>query len=529
VSHEEDAAVLAALQRQLDAAAGGGSCRRRKWEQLRQRLFAEQLDFIEDPCRRKVLLCSRRAGKTYTLVAYHALRALAVTVFHGVYVTLVRDQAKRLFWEPLLQLDDELELGIDFHHADLIARFRHGPRITVRGAENDADVEKFRGDKYDLFTLDEAGLPQFTGRLKNMVRQVVGPALLDRRGTLAMTGTPGHILKGEFFDATGPQASELDAEALHAMSRPWVERDDAKWQSVEWTWSLHGWTLEQNTAQPHIWEEALAEKRRNGWSDDSPGWRREFCGQWVPDDSLLVFRFHSGRNTWEPVGRPAFEHLPTGHTWRCVLSCDMGFADPFAVHVWAHSDTHPNAYHVYEYSAAGLTVGRIAEEIRRAHATCGGEENFDAQVGDFDTLGGTIHETLSAEHGIALTKAVKKDKRDHIELTNNELVDARIFVLAGSQLENEWTYLSWDDTGLKEKSSQPNHCSDAALYAIRHLRHRASTQAAAVPPPGSPEALAQWARDAEEQRAEERFEKRQRGDLFDWDGSETDDGSWYYE
>ena len=47
------------------------------------------------------------------------------------------------------------------------------------------------------------------------------------------------------------------------------------------------WNIRDNEAKPAQWANALATKRRRGWSDDHPTWRREYLGEWVADNSEL--------------------------------------------------------------------------------------------------------------------------------------------------------------------------------------------------------------------------------------------------
>lgn len=514
---DRNEAIFASLARERKARRADPSAA--KAQQLLARLLPQQRAVIEDPAKRKAALCAARAGKSYTFAVYVLYVLLTVRNANVLYIAFIRSEAKEILWNLLKSLDEEFQLGFHFGEAELTVSTGRGGWARLAGCESWGDVDKFRGVPRHLVILDEAAT-WHAKLLEDLILQVIEPRLGDYKGTLVMGGTPGDVLAGPFYDATGPSAAAAEPKdgGLCAVSRPYAERDDvAKWADVNWRWSLHGWPLSDNTSErgKNALEAALELKRRNGWSDDNPIWVREYLGRWMADDSKLVFRYEPGRNNWTPGARTAENPfgLPEGHAWRFVVAADMGFHDPFALQVGAFSDTHPDLFQVYEYEAKKLTVGGVATAVRRVLELID-ETDIEIMVADLQGLGGMVVETLGAEHGIWFEKLEQRDKRDNIELVNSGLVDKRIWILGGSRLSEEMLYLAWDKTGLKTLPHQPNHNCDAWEGVGRYSRHLEATPAVVVPKRGTMEFLEAKERE-EEERLSQRARRRRRGNDLD--------------
>lgn len=478
-----------------------------KLDQITRDLNRVQRQFFDDTHRRVCGLTPRRAGKTTGVLARISKQLITTRRTKYPYIALSKPMAEEILWDELKKWDDRYELGLKFDNTRLKAKYPGtGSVVHLVGADDKKEVDKLRGQKYPEAAIDEAA--SFNAPvLLSLIDKVLGPALMDLRGPLVLVGTPSHILTGPFYDATRNGSKT---------SRPWEERDDPKWAGAAVEWSRHHWSLQDNTAMPHLWEEALAIKAFKGWSDENPIWQREYLGRWVGDDTDRVYRFREYAedeqsklqvpwNIWEPGPKTSKNPygLPEGHHWRYVIGLDLGFVDNFAMQVLAYSDTCPNLYQVYEYSAPGLHIRPIAELIRGVVAKIGYYP--DGMVADLAGSGGTILLELAEVYGLAVEAAEKKDKPAFIELVNSDLVDGRIKILKGSGLATEWLELQWDpDRPDKENKAQANHCSDAFVYARRKAMHHFSHAAVAKPRPGSPEA-----NEAERIAAEERLIARE--------------------
>lgn len=486
---------------------------RSKAAALLARCFPKQRAFIEDPSKRKMLLCPSRAGKSFSIAVYLLLLLLTVPRANLLYVTYIRTAAQEILWDLLKRLNEEHQLNLHFGEAQLTVTNRRGSWLRLAGCESWGDVDKFRGVPRHLVVLDETATWN-PAMVNDLVHKVIEPRLGDYGGTLVLAGTPGEILNGLFYSATGPKAFDVEATdegEYRAMSRPFLERDEEKWKAVGFAWSFHSWRKFENTSDEgkRAWAEALELKKRNGWKDDNPIWLREHDpGKWIGDDSKLVTNYDSARDSWEPGARSPENPfgLPEGHAWRFVLCADMGFHDPFALQVGAFSDTHPTLFQVYEREERGLTVSGVAAEFEKVYALID-REDIEAQAADLQGLGGMVVETLAAEHEIYLDKLEQKDKRDHVELLKAGFHDERIKVMRRSQLESECGSLAWDATGLKMRSNQSNHNLDAFLGVVRHSRHLEAVQPEEKPEAGTDAYLAMREND-EEERIATREKKR---------------------
>lgn len=441
------------------------------------RCFKEQREFILDKSRRKSARCPRRAGKSYCALVLMCRTALLRPNALIVYICLTRGQAKKNLWRTLKQFSDQFELKLKFHETDIRATFPNGATIEFMGGETRQEIEKFRGQSYDLAVVDEGKSFQFD-LLEEMITECLAPTLTDRFGTLAMIGTPGNVLAGPFFEAT----SHYDPEAAYGTKRynrprPWADRELFKKNKWKWNWSFHSWHTQQNTAMPHIWEEALLDKENRGVPDNDPSWLREWMGEWCPSDSLMVYSFSSELN--EYTGE-----LPKGHEWEYLLGLDLGYNDSTAIVVAAYADTHPEMFQVHEFKAPELTFDQIEREVRKVLRKF---PEMGAMIADTGGLGKTIVESLR-ERGLGFEAAIKTDKLDHIELVNSDLRAGKIKLLPDSHLAAEMKLLQWTDTTYrKENKGTDNHLCDAFLYLIRHAYHHFWEPAYVAPEEGTSE------------------------------------------
>ncbi len=261
-------------------------------KRIRARATDRQREFLEDPARCICLCCGRRASKTYGLALKLADMARKRPYATCYYITERRERARELMWDSpstgIKKLDQDLQLGLNFNNTYLEASMKITKSvIKVRGAETRADVDKLRGEPADLFVLDEVRNWTNPHLLKHLIQDVLIPSTADFKGQVVLASNPGDVLAGIFYEATKPGST---------LGRPWDERLVKEWEARKWRWSVHRWTAKENTAMPYIWEEFLAIKEAESWSDENPTWRREYLGEWVADGSNAVFRFDPDKN-----------------------------------------------------------------------------------------------------------------------------------------------------------------------------------------------------------------------------------------
>lgn len=421
----------------------------------------KQLAFLEDTSKDTAACTGRQAGKT-TAIAYKLLEtALVYPESLSGYSALTRKNAKLLMWPELQKLNAKHKLGFTFHNSDLVATDPDGSRVWLTGADNEASVEKFRGFRFKYIALDEA--QAYGPYLKNLVVDVLDPALIAHNGSKSMTGTPGPVLDGFFYDACTDK---------------------------ELGWSTHHFTVLDN---PYIHDAAgwLAERRKKTNMPQST-YDREWMGLWVPDLNALVYHYSEDVNRWLQLLLPA-SPVP----WEYGLGVDIGYdPDPMGFVIAAWNRHNLDMHFLYSKKFSEMLPSQAAAHIKKLDE----KYRFSKIVGDGAGLGKGIIEEWRQHYGIAITPARDKHlKREHIQLMNDDFRTGRIKVWSGIDLEHELKQVLWDDDHKKISDRYPNDLTDAAEYIYLECKHFAAKPIEPPPVVGT----AMWA-----QREAERYERR---------------------
>lgn len=454
----------------------------------------------------------RRAGKTFCAGSLATMTGEAKPLSVTVVFSLTLPQMRKIWWDDpagiLKVLDRAFDLKLEFYESTFKWIHQNGSVGYLISCETKARMEYARGIEADLYIIDEA--QAFApGPLRYLLDTIIEPARRSRKGRVVMIGTPGPIEAGPFFEATCDRAkhpkTKLPMNVLHGEKDP-LGRDPKK----SMLWMRHHWTLEDNTAMPHQWEEALAMKEAKGWPDDHPVWLRESLGQWAGSFDGIIYRYlldkPTGLVNWVPT--PSDDNpagLPSqGAPWRFIGGLDLGFEDATALVVCAYSQRTREIRHVADYSKTGQLVPDVASMIHAAQASFG---RIDVIFVDQGNLGKMIVRTLIAEHGFPLEPASKRDKFDHIELVNAGFKAGEIKIIDGTTLSDQLESQQWllDDGvdedpilkrrelaragKLKENPSIPNDSADAFLYCYQGAMHHFAGPPVAAPEPtyGTPE------------------------------------------
>lgn len=482
-------------------------------EDISRRILADchpwQRAAVLDPARRITILTGRGGGKTTTLRARGIRKLVSKPKAKVLYFAKTRPHAEDLMWSPLKDTCDALGMvvgkDVHFNETKLRATFaRTGSVYQLSGADDKKEIEKWRGQSFDEVQPDE-GASHDPMLLDHLVFRIIGPRLGDRDGCIVLGGTPGHILRGLFYDAT------RTGSELH---RPHADRDKPEY--ADWKgWSSHWWNLKMVSELPDatdrypalvkLWGEALVEKAANQWSDDHPVWMREYLGLWAADNTDHVYKYSALKdgkpwNQWDPPRlATGFAKLPDDiGDWHYSVALDQGHGDPFACNVFAFSPRDPERRfrHVFGFERTKMYAKPTAELLVGEPATervlKGGDHGkLEGVLGHTGWPDGFIADMDQAEldelsnvYGIRIAKAERN--RDYkfgaIELVNGDLVDGRIQVLKDSALEKQLLQLQWkpDENGtLKEDAAQANHSTDSLIYARRAVAHMLTSE----PPP----------------------------------------------
>jgi hypothetical protein len=416
-------------------------------------LFGKQLAFVRDPAPRKALLGSRRSGKTEALASWLLDGADGAPGELSLYVALSRNSARMVLWRKFQEIRRRFGTPLEFSQPDgqLVVTLPNKHQILMAGCSNASEIEKFRGLKLKRAAIDEGA--SFGSYLEALVEDVLDPTLMDLQGELAVCGTPGAVPAGYFYEITTGDSGRN-------------------------AWPLHKWTVLENPYIPHAEEDLRRRRERNGWTDQTPTYRREWLAEWVLDRNALCYPYSRSRN-----GLP---ELPEG-AWRYCLGVDLGFTDATAFVLVAVRSGDPGVYVLEAWKRSGMIPSAIAAQCLRYR------ERFKGKslrlVIDEGGLGKGYAEELRQRYGIGCEPAEKVKKRAFQEIVRGEFLSGAIKVVVPgcTELIDEISVLTWDETGTEEDSRFENHAADAMLYAVRALRPGYVRDEAPADEVGSPE------------------------------------------
>lgn len=403
--------------------------------------FQAQRDFFRSSTKRfKTAVCSRRAGKTVGIVADMLDTAIYESGVNLLYITVTQQAARAIIWADLMNIIEDFDIDCRIDNSRLIITFPNKSRIYIAGAKDRAEIEKYRGWKLRKCYIDEA--QSFRQYIRELINDVIIPALRDLKGILYLTGTPGPVLAGIFYEfSTSPN------------------------------WDNHHWTAFDN---PHMHlppekdlEETLAEERiMRGIDVSDPSYIRETYGKWVEDVDSLVFKFNKGKNI--------YDELPTEGEWTYIIGVDIGYNDSDAICVLGYNSFHKKVYIVDEFVKNKLGITELVKQVRLMRD----EWEPIKMVMDAGALGKKIQEEIRSRHGLNLETAEKARKIEFIELLNDDLRTGRFMAPRNSLFEQDSMLVTWDKDSLIKNPDRPkisdtyhSDINDAVLYAWRECRH----------------------------------------------------------
>lgn len=444
-----------------------------------------QADVVIDPNYYCSACCPRRSGKTYCAVCAALITGESKPYAITLIISLNLKQLKKLYWDGgpsgIHALSRKYGVDLKFNSTDLKWTHRNGSIGYLMGTDKPEQVEQFLGLEADLYIIDEC--KSFApGVLTDLLENKIEPQRSSRKGKILMIGTPGSILTGPFYQATCPTAVDSDG-------RPYLtpyKVPDKYGRETRDLWSFHSWTLQDNKAKVHQWDDALRRKRNKKWADDEPIWLREYLGKWAVTSDGLVSRYllekPTGRVTWTPVRT---ETNPTGlpedrGPWRLLAGLDLGYESDTALVIAAYSTRFKELRQVDEVCVPHLLPDDVADLVLAKQAQYGKFENIYVDHGN--NGGAMILNMLIQKYGLPAVKSLKTDKADGVELQNSGFARGEIKVIEGSELENQLSSVQWDlDADTKESLARngklkiDRKCKkdafDAFLYLYRGSQH----------------------------------------------------------
>jgi len=407
-------------------------------------LHAEQQSIVQDienGQRYISLCCSRRAGKTHLLATLIVILLLEAQFQQEiVFIAPTLKRGKELIWAEVEKIVDEYCLPWKKSENQGTIKTTAGGKFRIVGLDKQKEVDKVaRGGNTKAFFADES--QNYSHLLQRFVA-AASPALLQTKGIIIASGTPGYAMTGYWYDIC---------------------------HGKEGFKGRH-WTLFDNPylgVDPH---QALAEVRADkGWDETHPDYIREYLGRWTRDKNRLVFEF-------DPLIHEVAEVVPeysetTRHEFRHILGIDYGFVDPTAYVVLAAHRNSKEAYVVHADKQAGLTPEEIYAETKRLKELY----SCSAIVADSASGGSTFIADFNRRHGskagVRMRPARKHDRAGSIAMLNGELRTKRLVLVKGlsDPLATEMKALQYADDGRSKQAPGDDHCADAARYALNEF------------------------------------------------------------
>jgi hypothetical protein len=397
-----------------------------------QGLTVYQKQFILDPSTRKAAITSRQAGKTEACIRYLLKTAYetpsSISLFIGLSIAAVR----RGFWRRLKTEARKMGMSFEPNITEFSLTLPNESVIYVSGADNADDIERFRGMTCNLIIMDECG--SFGEHIRELVEEVLEPTLMIYSGSLCLTGTPKSRCAGLFFDAT------------------------TKAPGNEF-WSIHRWQTIDNPLFSNKKNYLEELKAKHGWTDETPKYRREYQGEWIPSNEELVYDYSPFKNAWNG-------QLPKGDLTYCA-GIDFGYRDKTVITVACYSNSSPNLYIIYSEGWEKLDITGIVSKVEKVKSLY---PKIYTWIADTGGLGKTITEELLRRHHLHIIPAVKTEKMAFIALMNDDLRQGKIKTTPNTALTQEWSTLILAEDGNEDQTQHNDYC-DSALYAYRFARN----------------------------------------------------------
>lgn len=421
-------------------------------------LFDKQLAFVEDPSDFKAAICSRRAGKTVACAAHLIHTAINSPNTISLYITLSRNNAKKIIWRDLRDINDKFKLNGSTDETELSMTFSNGSTVYLTGCKDASEVEKFRGLPIKLCYIDEC--QSFRSYIKELIDDVIAPALMDYAGSLCLIGTPAPTPTGYFHECS-------------------VESP---------VWSKHAWTFFDN---PHIslksgktHQDLLdRELKRRGVAINDPSIQREWYGKWILDSDSLLLHYSQDKNHYTSL-----PNLPNGAKYSYILGVDIGYKDADALAVIAYSDFDHSTYLVEEVITTKQGITELVEQIQVLR----NKYDIHKIIMDMGALGKKIGEEIIRRHHIPVEAADKTRKMENIEILNDALRTGQFKAKGNSRFAQDSYLVEIDrDKSTPDKIAVSNRFHsdiiDAVLYAFKLSPAYSYTKPKEPPKPGSKE------------------------------------------
>lgn len=430
--------------------------RRSQWALFTLEAIADghlpELAFMADTARWIVAMCSRRAGKTYGIAGRFSTRSMAKPLGNRIYLALTGGQARDIMWEPIWKpMCERWKLPVEHNETRMVTTFANGSRCRFGGTDDIRSVKKELGAGLDEAVIDEAQ-DQPDGLLRDLCIRILNNAMMDKRGTLVVSGVVPEVEAGYFMD-------------LWKLSN----------------WAKHNWSQMDNPHMPHALAELMEYLEKNpGLTLESPVIQRERFGKFKYDAKSMAYTYSPELNGYHPeppewldellsgeipeylmaaMGASKLTALPFAHWTKEPTdgsarfgvmaakphpgitnfsgSADPGTSDRASISVIGWGDTTDEVQHVFEWSTprkAGTSLGQLAVWMAVAN------HHYDVDEWSWDTGSGKMEiDTFQTDYDLPIIRAaVKTETAGQIRRCNDLLTKGQDQTMIGSAAEQDY-------------------------------------------------------------------------------------------
>jgi hypothetical protein len=357
------------------------------------------------------LMCGRRAGKSEVNKFMALGESQAGDARKVLIIGLTIGKTQQIYEQDILKLAEKLGLAAKKNSVHGWIEFENKSLIQFGGTSSKVEKEKYRGQFWDLIIIDEA---QSQPGLGAFLQEVINPMLVDRNGTLVMSGS-------------GPRTRGTYWERFYLNPSP---------SGLRLNWNL------SHNPYIHDYQHALdLVREKYGYTETDPLYQREYLGLPVYDDDALVLRM-AGENYWQPADIENWIANQSPDDIRFVSGLDYGVRDSDAFVIVMYSEKRNEKFVVYEHKANGQDISQLKEAID-AGIKYINESPLFAPVyrKAFDIYADTSDTKISMElrnrYGLPILPAYKHDKALAIQMLQDEVRRRFLRIPSGGVLDDE--------------------------------------------------------------------------------------------
>lgn len=401
-------------------------------------LYKEQRDVFLDSYRKKIVIGSRRIGKT-ELAARLLLSDMIYPGHHAVFVAMKFENGIRQCFPLVIDLAESLGMKVErSSKADGEILFANGSNILFKGNNNKGEADKLLGYKFSYAVIDEG---QNQCNLMYLLDTVLTPAMTDYDDSrIVIIGTP-------------PRIPHTAVETI------WKEYHE---------WHHYSWDMAKNPYLHNVQEYIQGICRSKGITEDAPFIQREMKGIWTFDEEARCYKDYK-----------TYEDIPKGlNIDQIYIGNDYGWSAYNAVIGVACDTKQKKGYVFFERKFNKATVTDIIEVNKKCL-----EEGrkllvkFNAPINNIAIYGDTSDESIiyemSTVHKMPAYKCYKYDKDMAITQLSEMCRNGSILIPKNGILADEFDQIVYkrdDDDNITSEIDEDLYHADAAmalLYASR--------------------------------------------------------------